>query len=74
MTYLLYASQSQKAMQFWRQQLKTAECICIEGNHYSILNSNNGKELFSQLNRIIAIVINARAVTVYSPSIEHAVT
>ncbi|WP_310513285.1 thioesterase domain-containing protein [Arsenophonus sp.] len=74
MTYLLYASQSQQAMQFWRQQLKTAECICIEGNHYSILNSNNGKELFSQLNRIIAIVINARAVTVYSHSIEHTVT
>ncbi|HGJ5860485.1 MAG TPA: thioesterase domain-containing protein [Arsenophonus nasoniae] len=73
-TYLIYASQSQQAMQFWRQQLKTAECICIEGNHYSILNSNNGKQLFSQLNRIIANVINDSAVTTYSPTLEQALT
>ncbi|CAI1519821.1 Surfactin synthase subunit 1 [Serratia quinivorans] len=53
---LIYASQSQQAMQFWREQLKTDECIGIEGDHYSILSSEEGERLSRYLNKIISIV------------------
>lgn len=55
---LIYASQSQEAMHFWQAHLKSAEYLCIQGNHYSILNGSTGEILFSAINRIISVAIN----------------
>lgn len=55
---LIYASQSQEAMHFWQAHLKSAEYLCIEGDHYSILNGSTGEILFSAIKRIISVAIN----------------